>query len=85
MSEEEWPEVAYFASQFRKAREEMKLTQRELATRISMDQGYIGKVETKKINPTLKMLVVLAQAIDKPLSYLILDRASSEKAKTQGE
>lgn len=69
-----WPEVAYFAQQFKKAREDKKMNQRQFADLLEISQTYVAHVEQRKVNPQLTTMVALAKALDKPLSYFIFDR-----------
>ncbi len=44
-------------------REEMKLTQEELAERTQLRQNYISRVECDKFEPTATVITVLAKAL----------------------
>lgn len=50
-----------------KARNEQKLTQKDLSKKIGMDQAEISKLENGNANPTLKVLQRLANGLNKKL------------------
>jgi len=51
-------------------RKEMCLTQEKLAEKTNLHQTYIGKLETGKINPSVKQLFVITRALKIKLSDL---------------
>ena len=53
------------------ARESFGWTQRALADKAGLSSGYIGMVESGKINPSLKALNKIAAALNVESSYLI--------------
>jgi len=74
ISADVWPELAFFAAQVRKAREEKRMTQAQLAEVVGTAPTYISSLEGLKVNPTFQQMVTFALKLEKPLSYFILDR-----------
>ena len=55
-------------------RKQKKLTQGELAARIGVTQAYICALETgKKQNPSISVLLKIAEALEIPAEELIQD------------
>ena len=52
-------------------REELKLTQQELAERSKLSQGYISKVEKGLFIPKATTLIVLALSLELPCNALL--------------
>jgi len=77
ISEEHWPEIAYFADQCRKAREELQLNQRNFANMLGLSQPYIAALESRRINPQYQTMIALARAMNKPISYFILEMTAN--------
>lgn len=55
----------------RDAREEVGISQAELATLLNRRQAYISELETGKTEPSATMLVLLSQSLKKPVLYFI--------------
>jgi transcriptional regulator with XRE-family HTH domain len=57
-------------STLKRLRVEKKLTQKELAAKVSggLDYTYIGKIEREEQLPSLKILIKLSEALETPLS-----------------
>ena len=51
-------------------RKEIHLTQEKLAEKTNLHQTYIGKLETGKINPSVRQLFVISRALKIKLSDL---------------
>lgn len=62
-------------------REELALTQEDLAGRMQMDRPYISMIEVARKQPTLSVLYRLAQGLDLSLSAL-MERVEKRYAKT---
>lgn len=56
--------AALLASNVRARRKELRLSQEELAHRVGIDVRYLGGIERMQENPTLKVMVALAAALD---------------------
>jgi transcriptional regulator with XRE-family HTH domain len=55
----------------RKLRQQKKLTQEELAFEAEIDLTYVGGIERGKRNPSLLVMVRIADALQVPLQRLI--------------
>lgn len=63
-----------FGQRVREVRIEAGLTQKELAERVGVPAQYVSMVETgSSANPTLRLIVLLADALDVPTSDLLVD------------
>ncbi len=62
------PNEAYWAgnlaSNVRVRRRSLRLSQEELAHRVGVDVRYLGGIERAQENPSLKVIVALAEALD---------------------
>lgn len=66
----------------RARRKELKITQKELASRLKISQGYISDLEKGNINnPSLKKLELIADELNINLSKLF--QATSNETKNQ--
>lgn len=54
-------------------REEMGLTQTELASKAHLSQAYLSQLENNAFNPTAPMIVRLASALEVSIDSLLLD------------
>jgi len=54
----------------RQARIERNMSQRELAG-TSLSRALIGHIEHERVRPSVKTLAILAERLDKPLSYFL--------------
>nr|MDH3155210.1 helix-turn-helix transcriptional regulator [Bacillus licheniformis]MDH3162894.1 helix-turn-helix transcriptional regulator [Bacillus licheniformis] len=52
------------------ARIEKSLTQAQLAERVNVTRQTIGLIEKNKYNPTLRLCIAIAKALDKTLDDL---------------
>lgn len=59
--------------QIREARELADLTQERLAERADLDRVTIVRIETGAVSPRLDHLLMIANALGVPLSYLVRD------------
>lgn len=60
----------------RKAREEQRLSQTELADEMEVRSNQYGKVENGKVAPSLKTLIKAAKALDISLDELVFGKKS---------
>ncbi|MEN9683064.1 MAG: hypothetical protein RLZZ427_815 [Pseudomonadota bacterium] len=56
-----WIEV--LAANVRRRRQAFRLSQEELAHRVGVDVRYLGGIERQQENPSLKVIVALADAL----------------------
>jgi len=59
----------YFAvvAEFKRTRQELGLTQEEIAQKAGIDRSTIAKIESGSRNTTIGSLIILAEAMDKKL------------------
>ncbi|MDY5099736.1 helix-turn-helix transcriptional regulator [Clostridium sp.] len=67
----------------RRIREEKRLSRRELSELSGISQSYIVKIEEGTKNPTLEVLISLANALNVKVEYLTEDE-NSDEVKTFG-
>ena len=60
-----------FAKNLKRAREDAGFTQDELSRITGMTQSFLSKVENARNNISLDKMIVLSDAIGKPLSQLL--------------
>lgn len=60
-------------SNIQKLRQEAKISQEELGSRIDADQAYISRLEAGELNPTLDTLALLAGALSQDIANLFKD------------
>src|SRR5271166_4205272 len=65
------PEREIFARNFRQARIEAGMSQRELAKRTGIAQAHVSEVENAMHNVCIDTMVKLAQAVRKPVFELL--------------
>ena len=58
--------AAILASNVRSRRMELRLSQEELVHRVGVDVRYPGGIKREQENPTLKVIVTIANALDAP-------------------
>lgn len=77
--EKGWAELGTVIRKYRKAG---KLTQEQLAERADSHWTYISEIENGHRNPSINILLRIANGLDVPLSELI---AEAESASNQAE
>lgn len=65
------PEHVALGKAVRELRTRRSRTQAEVAERAGMHAGYVGAIERGEANPSFRRLVLLARAIDVPLSVVV--------------
>jgi transcriptional regulator with XRE-family HTH domain len=70
-----------FGSRLRLLREQMKLSQEELAFEVEMNRTYLSDIERGTANPSLVMIVELAQALKVQPAELLRDITISTKGR----
>ena len=61
-----------FGQKMRNRREELGYTQVELAKKVKTTQPYISRLEKGDFNPSMKMIVNIAIALNMRIDYLLL-------------
>lgn len=64
-------EIRYIASRIRALRRERRLTVQELAYRCDMERSNLSRIESGRVNPTVKTLCVICNALEVPLQAVI--------------
>lgn len=76
-------------NRIRNRREELKLTQNELAERTHLRQNYISRLENDKFEPTATVIILLAKALKLPIEELLgvneINYSSKNKSSKQKE
>ena len=65
------PEHAYLVSQLRKARQQAKLTQKQVAVTLGVTQSFISKVESGQYRVDTVQLKELGKLYRKPISFFL--------------
>lgn len=60
-----------FAKNFKEARNNARLSQRDITGKTDIPQNYISKIEASKANPTFETLVKLSISVDVKLPDLL--------------
>jgi transcriptional regulator with XRE-family HTH domain len=76
--------VKIVGKRIRDIRKEKKISQEKLAELASLTTSYISKVETGKVNASLFSYYQIAEALNMPLSTLVMTVNTAEK-KTEAE
>lgn len=69
--QEERNDVMTLGNRIRTRREELKLTQNELAKRTHLRQNYISRLENDKFEPTATVIILLAKTLKLPIEELL--------------
>lgn len=67
-------------NRIKKRRNELKLTQEQLANDLNLSVVYISKIENGKATATLETLTVIAHHLQLDISYLITGTSKLEKS-----
>lgn len=62
-------------AQVRRRRRERNLTLAQVSTRTGLNVGYLSQVENDKASPSLETLAALAEALDVPIAWFLLDQS----------
>ncbi|HEY8170564.1 MAG TPA: helix-turn-helix domain-containing protein [Candidatus Limnocylindria bacterium] len=62
-------------SQVRRRRQERGMTLSAVAERTGLNVGYLSQVENDKASPSLETLAALADALDVPIAWFLLDQS----------
>lgn len=66
-------------SRIKKRRNELKLTQEQLANNLNISVYYLSKIENAKATPTLEILSLIAHELQIDLAFLITGTSTLEK------
>lgn len=62
-----------FGQKIKHRRQELGYTQTELAERLKSTQPYISRLEQGHFNPSMRMIVSIATALNISVDYLLFD------------
>lgn len=62
-------------AQVRRRRRERNLTLAQISTATGLNVGYLSQVENDKASPSLETLAALADALDVPIAWFLLDQS----------
>lgn len=77
--------VRIVGTKIRKLREEMGLTQEDLAMSVGLSSEFISLLELGRRSPSLESLSRIAKFLDKEISFFILERTESFDSLIQGD
>lgn len=77
--------VRIVGTKIRKLREEMGLTQEDLATSVDLSSEFISLLELGRRSPSLESLSRIARFFDKEIAYFILEKQESFDSLLKGE
>jgi transcriptional regulator with XRE-family HTH domain len=65
--------------QVRRRRHDRQLTLAEVAERTGLNVGYLSQVENDKASPSLETLAALAEALDVPITWFLIDTSPTPR------
>ena len=77
--------VRIVGTKIRKLREEMELTQEDLAKSVGLSSEFISLLELGRRSPSLESLSRIAKFLDKEISFFILEKEQSFDSLINGE
>ena len=72
-------------AQIRRRRRDRQLTLAQVAELTSLNVGYLSQVENDKASPSLETLAALADALDVPIAWFLLDPSSRPRLVRRSE
>ena len=72
-------------AQIRRRRRERSLTLSDVAARTGLNIGYLSQVENDKASPSLETLAALADALDVPIAWFLLDQSVGPRVVRAGD
>ena len=72
-------------AQIRRRRRERQLTLAGVAELTGLNVGYLSQVENDKASPSLETLAALAEALDVPIAWFLLDEAARPRLVRRSE
>jgi transcriptional regulator with XRE-family HTH domain len=72
-------------TQIRRRRRERDLTLSQVAERTGLNVGYLSQVENDKASPSLETLASLADALDVPIAWFLLDQSVGPRVVRAGD
>lgn len=71
--------------QIRRRRRDRGLTLAEVSERTGLNVGYLSQVENDKASPSLETLAALAEALDVPITWFLLDSSPAPRLVRRSE
>lgn len=72
-------------ARIRRRRRERTLTLAQVAEATGLNVGYLSQVENDKASPSLETLAALAEALDVPIAWFLLDQSVAPRVVHAGE
>ncbi len=72
-------------AQVRRRRRERELTLADVAERTGLNMGYLSQVENDKASPSLETLASLAEALEVPITWFLLDTSPAPRVVRHAE
>jgi transcriptional regulator with XRE-family HTH domain len=72
-------------ARIRRRRRERSLTLAQVAEATGLNVGYLSQVENDKASPSLETLASLAEALDVPIAWFLLDQSVAPRVVRAGE
>src|SRR3990170_7086872 len=66
-------------AQIRRRRHDRDLTLSRVAERTGLNIGYLSQLENDKASPSLETLAALAEALDVPIAWFLLDTSAAPR------
>lgn len=77
--------IENFGAKIKEARNSKDLTQEQLAEKVGISTVYMGEIERDIKQPSLSVLLDIAEALDVSVDYLLRDTVSSAKVYVNNE
>jgi transcriptional regulator with XRE-family HTH domain len=75
----------FVGGRIRRRRRERSLTLAQVAEATGLNVGYLSQVENDKASPSLETLAALAEALDVPIAWFLLDQSIAPRVVRAGE
>ncbi len=64
----------------KEARKKRKMTQAQLAEKLSITPQYLGNIENSRANPGVNVLICLANELGMTLDFMLMDQVEDKKS-----
>ena len=75
----------YLGQRIRKQRRELKISQQELAGQVDLAASYLSQIERGQITPSIETLRKISEALDTPLSDLLVEVGTKSTVVRRGK
>ena len=69
----------------KEARKNRKMTQAQLAEKLSITPQYLGNIENSRANPGVNVLICLANELGMTLDFMLMDQVEDKKSAYEEE